>query len=70
MYKVPYGMDVSVSIRRHAGTAHVVVHAPLYMRKQWELPHSYSASFTDAAILRDRDFITQMIKHYPGERHA
>lgn len=67
-YPVPYGLKVSVSILRNADTdtAKVRVHAPMYMRKEWGMTHSYQASaFTDAEILRDRDFVTRMQQAFP-----
>lgn len=61
---VPYGLLVSVSIRREGNTAYVDVHAPMYMNKEWTMPHCYGAGFTDGAIMQDRDFITTLINHY------
>ncbi|MER2511282.1 MAG: hypothetical protein ABTQ25_02480 [Nitrosomonas ureae] len=64
-YKVPYGLDVSVTIRREGDSAFVDVHAPMYLNKEWTMSHSYSSSeFTDYEILRDRDFVTTLIDHY------
>jgi hypothetical protein len=64
MIPVPYGLNVSVSIRREGDTAFVDVHAPLYLNTLWTMPHCYAASFTDGRILRDHNFITQMTNHY------
>lgn len=64
-YPVPYGLKVSVSIRREGGTAFVDVHAPLYLNKNWPMAHSYAASFTDAQILLDHTFTTVLLNHYP-----
>lgn len=63
-YNVPYGLDVSVSIRREGDCAFVDVHAPMYMNKQWTMTHCYADSFTDAQILRDHDFVTTLCNHY------
>ena len=66
-HKTKFGLDVSVEIFRDAETdaARVDVHAPLYMKKFWTMPHSYRASqFTDHQILEDSDFISVMCKHY------
>jgi hypothetical protein len=67
MIPVPYGYKVSVSIRREGDTAFVDVHAPMYMRKDWTMPHCYADTFTDAEILRDHSFTTQMCNHYPKD---
>lgn len=67
MYKTPYGLKVSVEIVRDTATdtARVVVHAPLYVIKQWTMSHSYKASeFSDHEILRDHDFVRVMSKRY------
>lgn len=64
-YPVPYGLNVSVKIRREHETAFVDVYAPMYMNKKWTMSHSYHPDhFTDAQILRDRDFATVLINHY------
>ena len=64
-YPVPYGLDVSVSIRREGDTAFVDVHAPMYLNKAWTMTHCYhSAHFTDRQILRDSAFIATLINHY------
>lgn len=66
-HPVSFGLDVSVSIRRENGEAFVDVHAPMYMNKQWTMPHSYNAGqFTDFAILNDSDFIRVMFNHFPN----
>jgi hypothetical protein len=62
--KVSYGLDVSVSIRREGDTAFVDVHAPIYERKEWTMPHCYANAFTDGQILTDRHFTTLMLNHY------
>ena len=68
-YPVPYGLNVSVSIRREGGTAFVDVHAPMYLNKNWTMPHCYHAAhFTDEQILRDHSFTTVLINHYPIDR--
>lgn len=67
-YPVPYGLKVSVSILRNedTDTAQVRVHAPMYMRKEWDMPFSYTASqFSDAQILRDHNFTTRMAQAFP-----
>ena len=64
-HPVPYGLLVTVSIRREDDTAFVDVHAPMYLNKEWTMSHSYHAPhFTDGAILRDYHFITTLINHY------
>lgn len=63
-YPVPYGFKVSVSIRREGNEAHVDVHAPMYLNKEWTMPHCYATSFTDEEILRDRTFTTVLLNHY------
>lgn len=65
---VPYGFDVSVEILRDikTNTATVNVHAPLYKNKLWKMPNSYKSSeFSDREIIRDSDFVSTMLKHYP-----
>lgn len=70
-HDVPYGCKVSVTIRRDNGTAYVDVHAPLYMRKQWTMPHCYdSAQFSDAAILRDSNFNTVLSNRYEAKNEG
>ena len=76
-YPVPYGLDVTVTIRREGDTAFVDVHAPMYLRTNWTMPTCYADSFTDAQILRDYHFITTLLNHYgditdeslPSPRH-
>lgn len=63
-YKVPYGLIVSVTIRREGETCFIDVHAPMYINKEWTLPHQYATTFTDDQILRDHSFVTQMINRY------
>lgn len=68
MYPVPYGFQVSVEIRREGDTAFVDVIAPFYMNKRWTMKHSYHAQhFSDAAILRDSDFVRVMLDHFPAD---
>ena len=63
---VPYGLKVSVMIRREGDEAYVDVIAPLYVNKDWTMPHSYNASqFTDEQIIKDSDFVRVMLGHYP-----
>jgi hypothetical protein len=67
MLKTNFGCNVSVVIVRDkvTDTASVRVHAPLYVNKEWTMPHSYrSSQFTDHAIINDSDFIRVMFKHY------
>ena len=61
---VPYGVNVSVEIERKGNTAWVHVHAPLYLRTRWTMPHQYSAQFTDSEILRDQTLQTVLINAY------
>lgn len=66
-HKTSFGLDVSVEIVRDAetDTARVDVHAPMYVRKLWTMPHSYKASqFTDFQIINDSDFVRVMLAHY------
>lgn len=63
-YPVRQGLDVSVSIRREGGSAHVTVHAPMYRRTEWELPNCYSDAFTDYEILKDRHLNTILCERY------
>lgn len=65
-HPVPYGLKVTVSIRREGDIAFVDVHASMYKCKEWAMSHCYHAAhFTDWQILNDRDFITTLINHYP-----
>lgn len=67
LHKTIYGLDVSVEIVRDSenDTAHVHVHAPMYINKHWVMSHSYKSSeFSDSQILRDCDFVSVMVKHY------
>ena len=64
MYKVPYGLDVAVEIVQRSGNKYVIVHAPMYMRKQWEMLHCYSSMFSDYEILKDRRLNTVLIERY------
>lgn len=67
LHPTPYGLKVSVEIVRDTttDTARVVVHAPLYVNKQWTMPHCYkSTAYSDHAILQDHDFTRVMCNHY------
>lgn len=64
MYKVPYGLDVSVDVVREGNTARVVIHAPMYQRKTWSPTFCYSTAFTDAEILRDHSLNTKLTEAY------
>ena len=63
-YKVPYGLDVSVTIRREGETCFIDVHAPLYLNKEWTMRHGYATTFTDGQILRDQSLTTLLINRY------
>lgn len=64
-HPVPYGLLVTVSIRREDDSAFVDVHAPMYLNKEWTMRHSYhSPHFSDSAILSDHNFVTTLINHY------
>lgn len=63
---VPYGLKVSVRIRKEGNMKRVEVHAPLYVNEKWDMPHGYSEDFTDARILKDSDFIRVMLAHFPA----
>lgn len=68
-YQTKYGFKVSIEIIRDnvSDTAKIKVIAPMYINKEWIMPHSYKSSeFTDYEIMRDTDFITTMLKHYPN----
>lgn len=65
IYNVPYGIKVSVSIETVGDTKHVRVICPMYMAKEFMIPHSYSADFTDNQILKDYSFVSQMCRHFP-----
>lgn len=78
---VPYGYKVGVKLIRvpvkenggifhETGTVYVEVHAPMYVNKVWRMSHSYSDVFTDAEILRDRDFIRVMLDHFPPDHYS
>lgn len=63
----PYGLNVAVEIIRddQTDTAHVHVHAPLYVKNHWVMDHCYRASqFTDFQIINDSDFTRVMLAHY------
>ena len=65
-----YGYKVYVEIERDAetDTATVNVHAPIYMKKFWTMPHCYKASqFTDFQIINDCDFKRVMCSHFPSD---
>ena len=64
MYKVPYGLDVAVEIIQRSGNKHIIVNAPMYMNKQWEMLHCYSNTFSDYEILKDHTFNTVLIERY------
>jgi len=67
LHPTKYGLNVSVEIVRDSetDTAHVHVHAPIYMNKHWVMNHSYkSSAFTDFQIIKDSDFVSVMCKHY------
>ena len=70
IYDVPYGLDVTVEIvtepdgSEEGHCKRIVVYSPLYMKKQYKLPHCYSTTFTDDAILNDSGFIGYMVKAF------
>ena len=71
IYPTSFGLKVSVEIERDSDKdiAYVNVIAPLYVNKDWRMPHSYKASqFSDGQILNDSDFIRVMLNHYPLDR--
>jgi hypothetical protein len=55
---VPYGFRVSVEIVRDekSGIKKVLVHCPIYVKKTWEMPQSYSTQYLDKEILNDSHF--------------
>lgn len=69
LISVPYGLKVSVEIIRENGSAHVWVHAPLYMINLFRFDMCYrSADFSDSEIMNDRDFHRLMSGYFPPER--
>lgn len=67
IYPIKYGLKVSAEIIRdnENDNAQVKIHAPCYKNKEYTLSFSYKASaFTDAEILKDRDFNTEMLRRY------
>ena len=69
IHNINFGYKVSVEIIRDVETdsAIIKVYAPMYVRKEWIFPQSYTSSqFSDYEILRDRHFQTVMIQHYPS----
>jgi hypothetical protein len=64
-YPTKYGLNVSVEIVRDNQHAQVKVIAPIYINKEWLMPHSYSLEFSDHQIMHDSDFIRVMLNHYP-----
>jgi hypothetical protein len=67
IYKTDFGYKVSVEILRDVETdsAHIKVHAPFYIKKEWVMGLSFTSSqFSDYEILRDRTFQTVMLQHY------
>jgi hypothetical protein len=66
-HPVKYGLKVSVEIVRdaEADSAKVIVHAPLYVNREWTMKHSYKSSeFSDQMILNDSDFTRVMFNHF------
>ena len=66
IYKVDYGIDVSVRIDRddENDLVAVTVLAPLYMRTEWKLACQWSTNFSDNQILKERTFVTAMVEAY------
>lgn len=65
-YRTQYGLDVSVEIVRDEHAC-VIVHAPMYMRKQWEMRHCYSLEYSDSEVMADIDFLRVMSQAYPKD---
>lgn len=63
-YPVPYGLDVSVEIRRGDDIASVHVHSPMYMCTEWSPTFGYSTEFTDMEILKDPYLVKALINAY------
>ncbi len=66
-HKTKYGLDVSVEIIRDIETdnARIKVLAPMYMKKEFFLGHSYKSSeFSDYQILNDSDFKRYMLSAF------
>ena len=61
---VPYGTKVSVRFLRENDRIYVEVHAPLYVKKIWKMPHCYTNDFSIDDILRDNDFIRVLSTRY------
>lgn len=69
-FPTSYGCKVSIEIERdtETDTAAVNIHAPLYIKKFWKMPHCYKASqFTDLEIINDSDFKRVMCSHFPSD---
>jgi hypothetical protein len=68
LYDVNFGLDVKVEILHNAEEQEkrVRVHCPLYKVREFDFGMSFSDTFTDYQILKDRDFITKMIQHFPN----
>lgn len=65
LYKTKYGLDVSVELIRERDRVEVKIISPLYMHKEWLMPHCYSLEFSDYQILNDSYFNRVMINHFP-----
>lgn len=69
LHPTNYGYKISVEIVRDSetDTARVNVHAPLYIKKLWTMPHCYKSSeFLDRDILKDSDFHRVLSNSYPN----
>lgn len=61
---VPYGLKVSISVEVRGNTKYVIVHAPLYKNKRYQLGFCYGLGFSTSDILKDHSFTTTMINKY------
>lgn len=60
-FKFPLG--VSVEIEKWGNSKYVTILARLHVNKRYELPHSYSDSYSNAQILRDGDFLKYLARY-------
>ena len=66
MVKTKYGCKVSVSIVAdyENDIKRIIIHAPLYMKKEWSPTFCYSSQFSDDEIMEDRDLNNLLMSAY------
>ena len=66
MVKTKYGCNVSVSITLDAENdiKRVIIHAPLYMKKEWSPTFCYSSQFSDSEIMEDGKLNSLLLSAY------